>query len=844
MCGCIRATKLLCASNPFAAVQKPLFLPQIPPHMKNALLACFALLTVAATAQVKTRSYLADEALTPRERVVDFTHLKLQVAFEPEAGKVNGTVTHTFTVLRKEVAEIELDAVRMDVSNLTLDGAEVPFEQTETVLTIKPTQPLAWDTEHTLVISYSCTPRRGLYFIGWNSPPEGISEEQNASRKQIWTQGQGIDNRQWIPMFDMMNDKVVTEMLVTFDSKYKVLSNGALIKHKSNKDGTDLWHYKIGHPHAPYLIMLGIGEYEIETRKSASGVPIHLWYYPDQPENVEPTYRYTVEMFDWFENEIGVPYPWGSYAQIPVQDFMFGAMENTTATLFGDFYYVDERGYADKSYVRVNAHELAHQWFGDMITARTSAHHWLQESFATHYDATYQGVAFGEDHFNWVRRKANNDALDESRKNLRPIMHSQAGVVRHYPKGAFVLQMLKYVVGREQFNRAVKHYLTKHAYDNVDSEDLLVAFHESLGLSLDWFWEQWVYRGGEPEYRVAFEEATTDSGRKGIFTVEQVHETNDVVGLFKMPIWFEVHYSDGSKTAQQVWIEEQHHRVALDIPAGKTVAYVLFDPNNQIMKSGSFVRPVEMYRQQAQHAEFMLDRYDALVALRSESVASKRDLLTQLYKKETFHATKAEIVSQLLEDPNSIDLLRSAIADADPLVNQAVVDHDKPLPESLKKDLEQLLSSSKSYWTVEKALDKLCKQWPDDTDRWLELTRNEVGFRGRNLRCQWLGIAFAHTGNQAYADELVRYTSNAYDFQTRVNASQALKKVSYCNAQLVSYLCDAIGSSNSRLAGPCGSVLQHFSYALQYSKLVRKGVDAYTTGGAADWQIKKVQRYL
>lgn len=807
--------------------------------MKNAIFSILALLlTTTAFAQVDTRSYLDDPALVPRERVVDFSHLKLEVAFDAPAGKVMGTVTHTFTALRKEVSEIVLDAVRINVKAAKLNGEPVKFVSSDKDLRILPPKTLTWDgTEHVLEITYDATPRKGLYFIGWN-------DAKNLSRKQLWTQGQGIDNRHWIPMYDLQHEKAVTELLISFDSRYKVLSNGALVKHKANKDGTDLWHYKISHPHASYLIMLGVGEYEIETRKSASGVPIHLWYYPGEEHKIEPTYRYSVEMFDWFEKEIGVPYPWGSYSQIPVQDFMFGAMENTTATLFGDFYYVDERGFADKPYVRVNAHELAHQWFGDMVTARTGTHHWLHESFATHYDLTYQGIAHGTDHYNWVRRKANDDALKASKKDFKPIAHSKAGVVRHYPKGAFVLQMLKYVVGREEFNRAIKHYLEKHAYDVVDSEDLLVAFHESQGVSLDWFWEQWVYRGGEPHYKVGFAEGTNDGQRVGTFNVTQTHETNDVVGLFKMPIWFEVHYTDGSKTAVQTMIEEQHHEVKVQLEEGKTVDFALFDPNNQVMKAVEFDKSPKMWVSQAENAEHMLDRYDALVALRSMAIGKKRTLLTKLFKSETFHLTRAEIVHQVIEDEQSILLLVEAMNSNDPLVNQAVVNHDKPLNSGLINEAGVLLSSEKSYWTVEKALTKLCREFPNHTATWLELTKDEVGFRGRNIRTTWLGLAYASAPNHNYIAELIDYVGGSYDFDTRKNAAKVLQKLNYCNETLVLNLCDAIGSSNSRLSGPCGKVLQHFAYSLQSSDMVRAAVRKFEADGAAEWKMNKIRRYL
>ena len=531
----------------------------------------------------QTRSYIIDKALAPREHSVDMQHLKLEVSFEPQKGLVKGKVTHYFSPLQQKVDSIFLDGIKIKYSSVKLNGKDVRYKTEDNGITIFPSPALTWGTKDSLTLIYEATPGKGIYFIGWNDP-------NNLSRKQIWTQGQGIDNRHWIPCYDESNDKLTTEVFVTFDSEYKVLSNGTKMEEKDNGNNTKTWHYKMQHPHTTYLMMLGIGKYEIEERKSASGVPIHLWYYTEWKDRVEPTYRYSVEMFDFFEKEIGVPYGWESYSQIPVQDFMYGAMENTTATLFGDFFFVDNRSYVDRNYVAVNAHELAHQWFGDLVTERSAAHHWLQESFATHYNLTYEREVFGQDHFDWARRNNVNAALAASKADKKPIAHSEAGSPRHYPKGSIVLQMMKYVVGREGYNKSIKHYLEKHKYQNVDSEDLLVAFHETLGKSLDWFWEEWVYKGGEPHYVVSYREETENAfpasmqgKQQTVFSVSQEHELSDVVGLFKMPIVFEVHYTDGTKDSKTVWVENKHHEVKVENAASKKVSFVLFDPNSDCL---------------------------------------------------------------------------------------------------------------------------------------------------------------------------------------------------------------------------------------------------------------------
>lgn len=795
-----------------------------------SLLIGLSLFTTLSS-QVRQRSYYADNGLVPRERSVDFKHLKIQVSFIPEEGKIMGLVEETFVVLQQEIDTLFLDAVRMKFNSVTLNGADVPYENTQKGLILRFEKSLAWNTEHKLVIDYEAEPKKGVYFIGWN-------DESNRSRKQIWTQGQGINNRHWIPMFDEKNDKVVSEMLVEFDEKYQVLSNGKKLSEKKLKNGNKQWHYKISHPHAPYLIMLGIGEYAIEKQKSASGIPLNLYYYPDQAEQMEPTYRYSKKMFDFFEQEIGVPYPWETYSQIPVQDFMYGAMENTTATIFGDFYLIDSRGYLDKNYVRVDAHELAHQWFGDMITARASAHHWLQESFATHYDMMYQKEAFGLDHFDWVRRDYNNQAIAASKKDLKPIAHSAAGSVRHYPKGAHVLQMLKYVIGREQYNAAIQYYLEKHAYGNVNSNDLLVAFHERLGLSLNWFWEQWVYKGGEPSYEVNFDQL----GQQAIFNVKQVHQQNDLVGLFKMPINFEVHYKDGSHSARQVWIEKESHTVSFDIEEAKEISYVLFDPNSEIMKSVSFNKSSEMLKAQARFAKNMIDRYDAMEALSKKEFGGKEAFLMERFKEESFHGIKALIIAQILPQLNekSTELAKLGIADPDVEVRKAVLNNTVRIPKDLEPEYKKLLMDS-SYVVIEKALDLLAFYYPQNVKTYLDITKNEIGNRSQNILIKRLQIEIEHKLSAYAQDQLIDLTSESFEFLTRVKAAETLKELNLFNEKAFANMLNAKFSFNSRLRNPVTKVLNHFFEQTEYQRMM---IDYVSNQTWTDREFKKVSKYL
>ena len=584
----------------------------------------------------------------------------------------------------------------------------------------------------------------------------------------------------------------------------------------------------MSHPHAPYLVMLGIGKYEIKETKSKSGVPLRQYYYPEWKDRYDFTYKYNEKIFNYLESEIGVPYPWESYSQIPVQDFMFGAMENTSATLFGDFFEVDARSYNDRNYVSVNAHELAHQWFGDFVTARSGNSHWLQESFATHYNVIAEGECFGKDHFDWARRSAQNTAINTADK--KSISHSETPSSIIYQKGSQVLEMLKYVTGREAYNRSVKRYLLDHKYANVDSDDLLNAFQDETGMPLDWFWEQWVYKGNEPSYSVIAEDITANGKRYTQFKITQVHTTNDIIGLFKMPFVFEVHYTDGTFDTKTEWIEKETHLVKLANASNKTIDYFLFDPNSEILKTVTFIKSFDMLKAQSVKAPKMLDRYDAVFAMRGFSFDQKRNALLEAYQKNEFHAIRSEIVMQLIDDknPESIALIKLALHDKDVQVRKTVILSVKSIEPSLLSDYESLLLDS-SYITITTALEKMCFQFPTNTQKYLDITKGIEGTNGRNVIVKWLEIAALNTGDKKYSNQLVDYTSNSYEFITRANAMASLRKLNYFDETLLKNCLQACLSNNGRLSGPAAETVRYFFNQVKNKKLIVETINKMPT---------------
>lgn len=807
--------------------------------MKRSILTGLFLFALSASAQNSFRAYVKDNT-SYREHALDITHMKLEVRFVPEEGLVKGKVTHSFTVLQQNVDSVFFDAPGITIHRAHLNGQPLTLRKVPSGVWVKPRSAMHWDETGKIVFEYEAKPRKGIYFVGWNVP-ENPETNAFAVRRQIWTQGQGIDNRHWIPIYDDMNDKFVTETVVTFDERYQVLSNGVLKQKSGNDDHTITWHYAMSKPHAGYLLMLGIGKYGIKKAESKGGVPLNLYYYPEHEDRVEPTYRYSAQLVDFLEEQTGVPYPWESYSQIMVQDFMYGAMENTTATIFGDFFNVDQRAYRDRNYVAVNCHELTHQWFGDCITARDGRDTWLQESYATYFPKLFTRVYMGQDEYDWQRRLEQNAALEAGKKDRNPIRHSQAGTARVYQKGSAVISMLSYVLGNDQWQRALSFYLKKHAYGNVETNDLQQAIQDKLGLDMNWFFEQWILHGGEPEYTIRYADVAMRNGAAETeVTVQQTHLRDEVTGLFRMPVLVEVHYTDGSADTRKQMIEEGTTVIHIPNPGNRRIAYVLFDPNSRILKHTVFKKEFRELKAQVLQAPHMLDRYDALVALREFPAERKLDLLLQVFEAETFHQMKAEIVSQIVNEPEAAATLQTVFRNTQPAPKLAALKNYSGKSTSWKNVFIKALEDS-SYEVVQASLEKLCKVYPDEATTFLDRTKGVDGMNN-SVQVKWHEMAALYgSEKQVSLDRLNYLAGNLWEFRTRSNAFAALKNLGYCTDATVRNLFDAMLSTNGRLSAPAAQTAEIFAHQSIYKA---KFVAYYQSNRWEPWQKEQLKKMM
>ena len=779
-------------------------------------------------------SYPYDNAKYPVDFKIDVKHMKAVLDVLPSEKKFTGYVEYDFKPFLSGNFDVSFDTQDITVQQVKSDNKEIRFKQEKDEMIIS-FENMKADNSYKLYIKYEAFPQHNLNFIGWDDP-------ENIKRKQIWAHGPSA----WIPVLsNSLSNRLTTELKITVDSAYKVFTTGKRLSIETKGNKT-VWHYKMENPHVFYLMVFVVGEYEFETVQTNQGITLENWYYPGMKEKLGPTYYNTEKMFEFYHTELGVHYPWGeTYRQIPLIDYLWGAVEGTGAVVFGDFYLQDKKESIYKSYELTNCHEMGHQWFGvytSFLTGKSgSRNRWLSESFATYYTKLYTKKIYGNDRYEYEKLSEEESAFDEAKKNSFPIAHSQAGGNRIYQKGSLVLGMLRNVIGDEAFQKGITYYLNKHKYDIVYTEDLLEAFRESTGLSLGWFWEQWILKGGEPHYKISWSQKYISSQKRSTqIVVEQIHELNEATGLFNMPIDFEVYYKDGEIAKKRVWVSKQTEIIEIENPANKEILFVIFDAGNKTLCKMTFERSFEELSEQFQKAEQMIDRYEALTSMASFPAEKKRDIYLKAYEKETFFLIKSEIIKQLGEDKdsNSLKLLSKAIKSNDFQIRKAAVDYVSEIPSELKKDYETLLADSSNY-IINQALIKLSASFPENIEKYLEKTKTEKGWWGLNVRITWLETAILN-GKNEYLPELVKYASNSYEFRTQINAMKSLLKLNYLNQEYIADLFYAYFYFNPKVSNQAKESLEYYLKQAKYKDLIYKYYKSKTWTESQKTKIEEI----
>jgi len=404
---------------------------------------------------------------------VDFIDVKATVQPIFAEKKVKATASYTFKILKK------CDSIYLDAPNIYLLNTKNFNSQIKIVSKNKKIWVFAdfkVNKTYKICFSYEAIPKKALYFF----------------KNQIWTQGQGKYTSNWLPSINDMNDKIEFNISYIIPSEKKIVANG-ILKSVTKNEKFSTWEYKMTKPISSYLVAFAVGDFSKKIIKSKTNTLIELYYPTNDSLHFEPTYRFSGEIFNFLESEIGFKYPWVNYKQVPLHDFMYAGMENTTATFFSDNFIVDSTGFNDRNYINVNAHELAHQWFGNLVTEKSGSDHWLHEGFASYYALLAEKEIFGEDNYYWKLYQSSEQLRSLSEEGKGEALNDPgASSITFYEKGAWALHILREKVGDEVFKKGIKNYLFKYQFQNVKIKDFLIEIELVYGMNLNDFENDWI----------------------------------------------------------------------------------------------------------------------------------------------------------------------------------------------------------------------------------------------------------------------------------------------------------------------------------------------------------------
>ncbi len=396
-----------------------------------------------------------------QKRVIDFTNAQVDLAFTAASKEIKGSVIYNLTVL-KDTDSLFIDAKNVVDYSVLLNNAPVETAYNKEIIVLRSR--FRESEQHTITLQFTTKPSSALYFI---------DSDGDAVWDQLWTQGQGKYTSNWLPSIDDMNDKIIWNFTITAPVKYQVLANGLLVN-SEQLGAVKKWQYSMSQPMSSYLVAVVVGDYKAQKMVSASSTPLSLYYYPADSLKVASTYANTLQIFNFLESEIGVRYPWGDYKQVPVKDFLYSGMENTSLTIFSDEFVNDALGAIDKPYTNVNAHELAHQWFGNLVTEASGTDHWLHEGFASYYALLAERDLYGDDYF-YMQLYNNAEKLYEQvqKGEATALLDATGSSLTFYEHGAWALHALRELVGDLAYRQSIVNYLNIYGYRNVTTDDFL-----------------------------------------------------------------------------------------------------------------------------------------------------------------------------------------------------------------------------------------------------------------------------------------------------------------------------------------------------------------------------------
>jgi aminopeptidase N len=633
---------------------------------RGTLLFVAALLAIfAATLEIR-----ADEPFA-RSRDYDLQHSRIALRFDLEQKKVLGEVTHSLSILRDGTSKIVFDSVGLTIQGVTVNKAAAKFETTADKLIVPLLAAAKAGDKFEIAIRYEGKPTKGIYFI--------LPDKDYPDRpKQIWTQGESEDTRYYLPTYDYPNDRLTTDTIITVPASWITVSNGKLISVTDAGKGLKTWTWKESVPSSTYLITVVAGEFD-EVKDTWRGMPVTYYAPKGRGDRLPVNYSRTPAMIDLFSKKLGVDYPWEKYAQLMVDDFVAGGMENSSATTntSSSLNHAKIAAELTTNEDGLISHELGHQWFGDLVTCKDWGDIWLNEGFATFMNSVWIEAHYPKDQSEYERWSNARGWFEEGNLYTKPIVRhdfddSSEFDGNAYTKGGWVLYMLRHQLGEDAFYRGLKHYLEVNRGKNVVTADLARAMEEATHTNVDQFFSQWLYGAGAPKFELSY--AYDIEKHQVALTVKQTQKVEGHVGIFSVPVDVEITTATGPKLYP---ITVTNANQIFTFPSDSAPLLVLFDKGGHVLKSAEFHKEKKEWLYQLKNAGEFSDRADAAVALgkikgEEEVVAALGETLRN-DKAWGVRATAAETLGQLGGASASKQLLEALTTANEPWVRNRLV---------------------------------------------------------------------------------------------------------------------------------------------------------------------------
>lgn len=669
---------------------------------KISLTALFLFICLAMSAQ-STDIYKRPVQHEP-DRNFDVINYCLKLDIDLKEKKLTGQNTITLSPLTDNFNKVILDAVSLVVTDVfDTKGTPLSFNQTDGKLNIDLARSFSYpDTVKFSVYYYLTEQVKGLMF----------NDKTENSPFQVSSDCWPDKARQWIPCYDYPNDKATQEMFITVDKNYKVLSNGSLLGVHEDNNEKHTYHWKQNLPHSTYLINLSIADYAV-IKDSLGSLPVNYWVYQWNVDDAKRSFAKTPYMIDFFNNLYDYQFPWEKYDQV-ISSYMGGGAEATSATLLGEGAVTDRKAEIDFSYEGIIAHEIAHQWWGDLITCRSWEHNWMNESFATYSDYLYKRYSWGKDESDYDLVKKQKAYLREAHtRYMRSIVFDryddpgQNFDSHAYPKGAAVLHMLRFILGDDSFFRTLSTFLHQYEFQAVSTQDFMKCVKEVSGQNMDWFFNQFLFYPGHAVFEI--NKNWDEKAKTLTLKIEQTQDKWENVPIYKIPVNIGL-YTSAGKRIEKVWLNKKTESFEFKLDSEPLM--VRFDEGNNLLKELTFSKSEEELLYQVKNDD-VPGRLWAVDELKTYSSSKNTiDSWSDLAVNDKFWAVRELAITNLssYSRSNYKDLFLNACSDESSKVRVAAIRalgefNDPSMIDRLKKIFE----TDDSYLVMTEAIKAIGK---------------------------------------------------------------------------------------------------------------------------------------